>query len=86
MKIKTKSGITEDLDFHRIADELQHRALEKNYYFSKEDIECLVKSVKKEINNFLRDGEILSTYELQYIIRLVLVKSKFRWLCEDLYV
>ena len=33
MKIKTKSGITEELDFERIVNLLQQMALEKDYYF-----------------------------------------------------
>lgn len=86
MKIKTKSGITEELNFDRIANELQQRALEKNYYFTKADIDCLIKDVKKEIDDFLKDGQILSTYDLQYIIRIVLIKSKFRWICRETYV
>lgn len=86
MKIKTKSGITEELDFTRIANELQQKALDKDYYFTKSDIDCLIKDVKKEISNFVKDGEILSTYDLQYIIRIVLIKSKFRWICRDIYV
>lgn len=86
MKIKTKSGITEELDFDRIANELQQRALEKDYYFTKADIDSLIKDVKKEIDNFLENGQILSTYDLEYIIRVVLIKSKFRWICRETYV
>lgn len=86
MKIKTKSGITEELDFHRIANELQQRALENSYYFTKSDLDCLIKDIKKEINNLVKDGGIISIYDLQYVIRIVLLKSKFRWICREIYV
>lgn len=86
MKIKTKSGITEELDFERIVNQLQQMALEKDYYFTELDINYLIKNIKSEIDNFVKDGEILSVYDLQYIIRLVLIKSKFKWICSEFYV
>lgn len=86
MKIKTKSGITEELDFERIVNQLQQMALEKDYYFTELDINYLIKNIKNEIDNFVKDGEILSVYDLQYIIRLVLIKSKFKWICSEFYV
>lgn len=86
MKIKTKSGITEELDFERIVNQLQQMALEKDYYFTELDINYLIKNIKNEIDNFVEDGEILSVYDLQYIIRLVLIKSKFKWICSEFYV
>lgn len=86
MKIRTRSGITEELDFDRITNELQQRALEKEYYFTKSDLDYLIKNIMKEIDDFLKDGQILSTYDLEYIIRVVLIKSKFRWICRDRYV
>lgn len=86
MKIKTKSGITEELDFERIVNQLQQMALEKDYYFTELDINYLIKNIKNKIDNFVKDGEILSVYDLQYIIRLVLIKSKFKWICSEFYV
>ncbi|CUN43497.1 MAG: hypothetical protein SO136_10730 [Sarcina ventriculi] len=86
MKIKTKSGITEELDFERIVNQLQQMALEKDYYFTELDINYLIKNIKNEIDNFVKDGEILSVYDLQHIIRLVLIKSKFKWICSEFYV
>ena len=86
MKIKTKSGITEELDFERIVNQLQQMALEKDYYFTELDINYLIKNIKNEIDNFVKDGEMLSVYDLQYIIRLVLIKSKFKWICSEFYV
>ena len=86
MKIKTKSGITEELDFERIVNHLQQMALEKDYYFTELDINYLNKNIKNEIDNFVKDGEILSVYDLQHIIRLVLIKSKFKWICSEFYV
>ena len=86
MKIKTKSGITEELDFERIVNQLQQMALEKDYYFTELDINYLIKNIKNEIDNFVKDGKILSVYDLQYIIRLVLIKSKFKWICSEFYV
>ena len=86
MKIKTKSGITEELDFERIVNQLQQMALEKDYYFTELDINYLIKNIKNEIDNFVKDGEILPVYDLQYIIRLVLIKSKFKWICSEFYV
>ena len=86
MKIKTKSGITEELDFERIVNQLQQMALEKDYYFTELDNNYLIKNIKNEIDNFVKDGEILSVYDLQYIIRLVLIKSKFKWICSEFYV
>ncbi|QPJ85504.1 hypothetical protein HH195_06050 [Sarcina sp. JB2] len=86
MKIKTKSGITEKLDFERIVNQLQQMALEKDYYFTELDINYLIKNIKNEIDNFVKDGEILSVYDLQHIIRLVLIKSKFKWICSEFYV
>lgn len=86
MKIKTKSGITEELDFERIVNQLQQVALEKDYYFTELDINYLIKNIKNEIDNFVKDGEMLSVYDLQYIIRLVLIKSKFKWICSEFYV
>lgn len=86
MKIKSKSGITEELDFERIVNQLQQMALEKDYYFTELDINYLIKNIKNEIDNFVKDGEILSVYDLQYIIRLVLIKSKFKWICSEFYV
>ena len=86
MKIKTRSGITEELDFERIVNQLQQMALEKDYYFTELDINYLIKNIKNEIDNFVKDGEILSVYDLQYIIRLVLIKSKFKWICSEFYV
>ena len=86
MKIKTKSGITEELDFERIINQLQQMALEKDYYFTELDINYLIKNIKNEIDNFVKDGEILSVYDLQHIIRLVLIKSKFKWICSEFYV
>lgn len=86
MKIKTKSGITEELDFHRIANELQQKALENSYYFTKSDLDLLIKDIKEEINNFVKEGGIISTYDLKYIVRIVLIKSKFRWICREIYV
>lgn len=86
MKIKTKSGISEELDFERIVNQLQQMALEKDYYFTELDINYLIKNIKNEIDNFVKDGEILSVYDLQYIIRLVLIKSKFKWICSEFYV
>ena len=86
MKIKTKSGITEELDFERIVNQLQQMALEKDYYFTELDINYLIKNIKNEIDNIVKDGEILSVYDLQYIIRLVLIKSKFKWICSEFYV
>ena len=86
MKIKTKSGITEELDFERIVNQLQQMALEKDYYFTELDINYLIKNITNEIDNFVKDGEILSVYDLQHIIRLVLIKSKFKWICSEFYV
>ena len=86
MKIKSKSGITEELDFERIVNQLQQMALEKDYYFTELDINYLIKNIKNEIDNFVKDGKILSVYDLQYIIRLVLIKSKFKWICSEFYV
>ncbi len=86
MKIKTKSGITEELDFERIVNQLQQMALEKDYYFTELDINYLIKNIKNKIDNFVKDGEILSVYDLQHIIRLVLIKSKFKWICSEFYV
>ena len=86
MKIKSKSGITEELDFERIVNQLQQMALEKDYYFTELDINYLIKNIKNEIDNFVKDGEILSVYDLQHIIRLVLIKSKFKWICSEFYV
>lgn len=86
MKIKTKSGISEELDFERIVNQLQQMALEKDYYFTELDINYLIKNIKNEIDNFVKDGEILSVYDLQYIIRLILIKSKFKWICSEFYV
>lgn len=86
MKIKTKSGITEELDFERIVNQLQQMALEKDYYFTELDINYLIKNIKNEIDNFVKDGEILSVYDLQHITRLVLIKSKFKWICSEFYV
>ena len=86
MQIKTKSGITVELDFERIVNQLQQMALEKDYYFTELDINYLIKNIKNEIDNFVKDGEILSVYDLQYIIRLVLIKSKFKWICSEFYV
>ena len=48
MKIKTKSGITEELDFERIVNQLQQMALEKDYYFTELDINYLIKNIKNE--------------------------------------
>ena len=45
MKIKTKSGITEELDFERIVNQLQQMALEKDYYFTELDINYLIKNI-----------------------------------------
>ena len=53
MKIKTKSGITEELDFERIVNQLQQMALEKDYYFTELDINYLIKNIKNEIDNFV---------------------------------
>ena len=86
MKIKTKSGITEELDFERIVNQLQQMALEKDYYFTELDINYLIKNIKNKIDNFVKDGEILSVYDLQHITRLVLIKSKFKWICSEFYV
>lgn len=86
MKIKSKSEITEELDFERIVNQLQQMALEKDYYFTELDINYLIKNIKNEIDNFVKDGKILSVYDLQYIIRLVLIKSKFKWICSEFYV
>ena len=86
MKIKTKSGITEELDFHRIANELQQKALDNSYYFTKSDLDCLIKDIKSEINNLTNKGGIISIYDLEYIIRIVLLNSKFRWICREIYV
>lgn len=61
-------------------------ALEKDYYFTELDINYLIKNIKNEIDNFVKDGEILSVYDLQHIIRLVLIKSKFKWICSEFYV
>ncbi len=86
MKIKTKSGITEEIDFDRIANELQQRALDNSYYFTKGDLDCLIKDIKDEMDSFLKKGGIISVYDLKYVIRIVLLRSKFRWICREIYV
>ena len=49
MKIKTKSGITEELDFERIVNQLQQMALEKDYYFTELDISFFIRKFAKNI-------------------------------------
>lgn len=84
MKLKTMSGITEELDFERLANELQEQAIERHYYFTNGDLNCLIQDIQREIWNNKGNNNEITYYELRYIIRNVLERSKFRWLCEGI--
>ena len=84
MKLKTMSGITEDLDYERLANELERSALERHYYFTNGDLNCLIQDIQKELYYYKGSDNEISYYELRYVIRMVLERSKFKWLSEGI--
>lgn len=84
MKLKTMSGITEELDFERLANELERHAIERQYYFTNGDLNCLIQDIQNELYNCKGCNGEISYYELRYIIRMILERSKFKWLSEGI--